>query len=356
MKSYDFSEAKNGLYFSGMKGGNNLRGWDTGRIIPDDVKTTADAMKAAGLNWSVTQRPVYAHTETLDDQGNEIMSDEPHESEATRAPRHIANVRTDTGEILGIVGRNWRGPQNWEAFNFMDDLVDDGSAKWLGAGEMDGGRRIFGVAKFNRDILIGGDEDERCLPLAFLSNGWDGSLSVTVAVAPFRLACTNGMTLPIKGAMRQWKVQHRSNFAMNLADARRTLELSIGYLDTFEEMANAMLVTKVSDQSFAQFVERLVPMPAFDPADMDKGGRRVVTNVHEMRELITNTYRTADDLQNIRGTAWGAYNAVADYADWQAPQRGERREEKRLIRSINDSTLKNRAFELLADEYVLATA
>lgn len=337
-----------------MLKGKKIRGWDTGRVIPDNVRTTADAMKIAGLDWTVTQRPVYAHMLAMDDKGN-VHGGGDSTAEHIRAARFVANVRDDNGEVLGIVGKNWRGPQNWEAFTFMDDLVDDGSAKWLGAGEIDGGRRIYGLAQFSRDIIVGGDEDERCIPLGFLSNGWDGGLSVTITVAPFRLACTNGMTIPLEGCLRQWKVQHRRNVKMRLDDARRTLELTVGYMDLWEDMANAMISTPIDDTAFDKFVKTLVPLPEPGAKGTDDSGyKRALTNATETRSLIAHTYRNDDDLANIRGTVWGAYNAVTDYADWQAPQRGERKAEKALLRSVEDSPLKNRAYAILKDEYALA--
>jgi len=336
-----------------MLKGKKIRGWDTGKVIPGNVKTTAEAMQVAGLDWTVTQRPVYAHMLAMDEQGN--LPEDHVDTEQIRASRFLANVRDDNSEVLGVVGKNWRGPQNWEAFTFMDDLVDDGSAKWLGAGEIDGGRRIYGLTQFSREILVGGDEDERCIPLGFLSNGWDGGLSVTITVAPFRLACTNGMTIPMEGCLRQWKVQHRRNVKMNLDDARKTLQLTVGYMDLWEDMANSMISTRVDDAGFKRFVDTLVPLPTPGVAGADdKGYKRSLTIATETRELISHTYKTDDDLANIRGTVWGAYNAVADYADWQAPQRGERKAEKALLRSVEDSPLKNKAYAILKDTYALA--
>lgn len=340
-----------------MLKGKKIRGWDTGKVIPGNVKTTEEAMRIAGLDWTVTQRPVYAHLVGMDDKG-ELLERRAEDAmpETLRAERFVANVRSDTQEVLGVVGKNWRGPQNWEAFKFMDDLVDDGSAKWLGAGEIDGGRRIYGLAQFDREIIVGGDEDERCIPLGFLSNGWDGGLSVTITVAPFRLACTNGMTIPLEGCLRQWKVQHRRNVKMHLDDARRTLQLTVGYMDLWEDMANAMISTRMDDGGFSRFVNELVPLPTPDAKGADdRGFKRALTLATETRELITSTYRNDDDLANIRGTVWGAYNAVADYADWQAPQRGERKAEKALLRSVEDSNLKNKAFAILKDQYAIAT-
>lgn len=314
-----------------------IRGWGAGKIIPGDVKTSAQAIKAAGLNWLVDQYPAAGVKPGLDGAEQELILD----------PRRVVNVRRDNNEPLGIVGKNWTGPQNFEAFDFVDNLVDDGSAKWLGGGEADGGRRIFMLAQVAREIIVGGDQDERCLPLLFLSNGWDGGLAITVTVAPFRLACLNGMTIPLEGYARTWKAQHRSGINERMGEARRTLELSIGYITQFETLADQLITTKVDDGEFKRFLERLVPMPTTTDDTDSKGGKRALTNAIQMRALIDSCYRTSDDLANIKGTAWGVYNAVAEYADWHAPQRGARQEEQKLQRAMNDNPLKNKAFKML---------
>jgi hypothetical protein len=80
--------------------------------------------------------------------------------------------------------------------------------------------------RLDREIRIGGADGEDILPLLLLRNGHDGGLAVTVSVAPFRLACLNGMLVPVEGAARTWKARHTASLATRLADARRTLEIA----------------------------------------------------------------------------------------------------------------------------------
>jgi len=61
-------------------------------------------------------------------------------------------------------------------------------------------------------------------------------LAVTVSVVPFRLACLNGMLLPIEGAQRTWKARHTANVEAKLADARRTLGIAWRYYDQLERL------------------------------------------------------------------------------------------------------------------------
>jgi hypothetical protein len=49
-------------------------------------------------------------------------------------PRHVANVRSDSRAVLGIVGEGYEPLQNRSAFAFCDGITDSGRAHWIGAG------------------------------------------------------------------------------------------------------------------------------------------------------------------------------------------------------------------------------
>jgi serine/threonine protein kinase len=71
----------------------------------------------------------------------------------------VANVRTDTKAVLGVVGRRYRVFQNHEAFDFMDALVGDKLAMYETAGSLHGGKRtdIFQLGKMLYEMLTNSD-------------------------------------------------------------------------------------------------------------------------------------------------------------------------------------------------------
>ncbi len=155
---------------------------------------------AAGLGCAVEQHPLEA---VIDRNGS---------VERVCVPKHVANVRSDTGTVVGVVGDGYEPLQNRAAFAFCDAITDSGRAHWIGAGETRGGARVHALMRLDREIRVGGAEREDVLPLLCFRNGHDGGLAVTVAVAPFRLACLNGMLLPLAGAQRTWRRGTRARF------------------------------------------------------------------------------------------------------------------------------------------------
>jgi phage/plasmid-like protein (TIGR03299 family) len=304
-------------------------------VDPEQARTAAAMITAAGLDWTVVQRPLEA-----------LLDGQP--PARVPVPRQLANVRADTRTVLGVVGERYVPLQNRAAFAFCDALTDSGQAHWLGAGCTRGGARVHALLRLEREIRIGGGDDEQLLPLLCLRNGHDGGLAVTVSVCPFRLACRNGMLLPLERAQRTWRARHTANLDAKLSDARRTLAIAWRYYDQLEQLGNRLIRAPLGEQEFERFLARLVPLPA-PPPDQTNGGR-AVRNADRVREAIRTTYRTSPDLATIHGTRWGALQAVTAYVDHQQPTRrraGRSTAEARFERATQLAPLKDRALELL---------
>ncbi len=307
-------------------------------VEPDAAHSAAEMIAAAGLGWRVEQHPL------------EVVVEREYQSLRLPVPRHVANVRSDTRAVLGVVGEGYEPLQNRAAFAFCDTITDSGRAHWIGAGTTRGGARVHALMRLDREIRIGGAEGEDVLPLLCFRNGHDGGLAVTVSVVPFRLACLNGMLLPLPDAQRTWKARHTANVEAKLADARRTLGIAWRYYDELEALGGRLVREPLDAADFERFLARLVPLPEPKP-DASDGGR-AVRNVERVREAIRTAYRAAPDLENVRGTQWGALQAVTAYVDHVQPTRqtaGRSHAEARFERATEPQPLKDRALQLLTE-------
>jgi phage/plasmid-like protein (TIGR03299 family) len=334
--SYRIEDARSALWF-----GRWPRAWgDVVHGVTPGVGSSAAAMiDAAGLAWTVEQHPLEA-----------VVGYPEREPVRVRVPRVVANVRGDTRAVLGVVGEGYEPLQNRAAFEFCDAITDSGEAHWLGAAETRGGARVHAVMQLDRAIQIGNVEGEDVLPLLCFRNGHDGGLAVTISVAPFRLACLNGMLLPLEGTERTWKARHTANLDARLADARRTLGIAWRYYDELEEVGGRLIRERMSPAEFERFLAQLVPLPEAR-GDATNGGR-AVRNAERVREAIATAYRATPDLANITGTRWGALQAVTTYVDHVQPTRataGRSHQEARFERATEPAALKDRALALLTE-------
>ena len=107
-----------------------------------NITDQEEAIKKARLNWAVEQTPICTQTRT-----------------SQAIPGYVANVRSDTKEVLGIVSERYRVAQNEEMFAFADELIGNGETpcSYETAGSIFGGRRVFMLVNMPKALIM---EDE----------------------------------------------------------------------------------------------------------------------------------------------------------------------------------------------------
>lgn len=363
LMGHDTTAAQVGRGGGGMLGSQKIKGWDGGRFIPGDVKTSAEALQLTGLDWTVEKHPIIRVKPKLAGNGEGAIGWEPIRSEdppatgrgqqANKVPHGgfaierewVCNVRQDTGETLGIVGPGWTNEQNRDAFTFIDDLVDSGDAKFLGGGERGGGRKVWLAAQLDRNVVLGGDENERSVPILFFSNGWDGYTPLQVVCAPYRLACLNGQTIPLEGFVRSWKVRHTSGLKSSerLQEARKTLELSIAYFDAWAVEMEKLMAMPLPTIKAERVLKRLFPDARKD-AETGEPRKRAQENVEKQRGAVLTIFKDQPDLQNLKQSGYRLLNAVTEYADWQVKLPSQ---DVQVLRTAEAHPLKDAAYKLL---------
>ena len=110
-----------------------------GRIIMD-APASREALELAGLDWQVESRNIYSGTGAM-------------------IPSYRANVRSTDDAVLGVVSDRYRIVQNEEAFQFTDDLLGEG-VTYETAGSLQGGKKVWMLARLPRKYLIAGDTQQ----------------------------------------------------------------------------------------------------------------------------------------------------------------------------------------------------
>lgn len=261
--------------------------WHGIGTIVEDAPTSDEAIKIAKLDWTIQQIPVMAN-------GKEI-------------PNYFANVRSDTNEALGVVRGRYKVVQNTEAFDFVDGIIEnkDVECRYETAGSLFNGRKIFLLVKLpNKELL--GDDVENYL---FFTNSHDGSSALTAGITNVRVVCNNTLQMAIRGAQRTWTCRHTDSIFAKKAQAQEALGLAVTYMDSMDKTAEELAMKKINEELFfRKLFEK-------NPTNLcEKNKEQAIERMH----LI---YTQKDDLQNFRGSAWGMYNAVADFVSNTTPFR-----------------------------------
>lgn len=258
--------------------------------VPEEV-TSREAIQLAGLDWGVQTVPVQACAE-----GNPAV------------PGCRAVVRTSDNKPLAVVGQRYEPIQNEDAFAFFDSIVGEGAAVYHTAGSLDGGRKTWMLAKLPGEVRIGRwDVVEKFLLLA---NSHDGTSALRVLLTPVRVICGNTLAIALAGASAM-AVRHTANASARLAEAQRVLEVSTQYYGAFDDHAKRLAAQRFSDSQMQKLAKDLLP-------GSENG---VSSRTTKAREKVVELFSEGRGHDLIRGTAWAALNAVAEYVDHERPTR-----------------------------------
>lgn len=287
----------------------------------DKVATSAEAMEAAGLDWKVEKRPIYAG---FGPDGSKPI------------PWKFATCRMDTQTPLGVVGAIYRPLQNKEAFSFFDSIVGVKEAMYHTAGALGDGERVWILAKLPGYIRVKGDDvSEKFL---LLVNSHDGSRAVQMMFTPIRVVCQNTLNLAVDGSELQSKIRHTTNIGERVQEVRETLGIINEKFALFEQLSQRLAVTQLTKDAWNGYLKTLKLAPS--TAD------EATTRLKNIGEQVTTLFHTGKGatMPSAKGTAWGAFNAVVEYVDYcRGSDQADNRTKSLLFGSGAD--LKQRAWD-----------
>lgn len=282
--------------------------------------TAAEAMEAARLDYTVVKRPMKA-----------IINGHKYSD----VPNAFATVRTDTNQVLGVVGARYEPVQNGDAFNFFDPLVDRDEAIYHTAGVLGIGEKIWLLAKLPDFIRVGKKMDP-VEKFVLLYNSHDGSSVVRCKLSPIRVVCNNTLSAALKGAEQEVRIRHTASAADKLKQAHEILGLTNQLYQQLDYIFNRMALRKVTGSQLVEYVKKLIP---------DNLAAENNTRTENMRSKIIDLHDSVKDASMHRGNLFGAYNAVTEYVDHYSSQKDASKQLKSIWFGSGEN-LKKRAYQL----------
>ena len=312
-----------------------------GVVLDEYPKSIDEALDKAGLGWKVTHGDVLVvkAPEWTDDFGTK------HPAELIPAKGFKANLREDTGEVLGIVSDEYEVVDNRDAFRFLDALIGS-ELHFETAGSLWGGRRVWALARLPEYIELGGDQSATYV---YVANSHDGSMAVTAAVTPIRIVCANTLGAALRqaehgaSAERTFRFRHTGNLQAKFAEARQVLGMTINYQKQFKALADGLALEPISERTLERSVLRHLWV-----IDDETMGARARANRERTIESVLSIFRgrgiAGDTTGNSPGSKWTAFNAIAEHLDYG---RRYTARTNQVQRSFEDTALKQRALALV---------
>lgn len=268
-----------------------------GHVIPGGISDIDTVLNVGQIGFRVDKVPVrYSF-----DGSDRVMDD------------RWVTVRSDTGAALGTVGQRYEVFQQRQIFDFLEDLADMHGVLWESAGALRGGRRVFVTMQVPDSIVVdrGGLDDEIKLFIVAI-NSHDATSQAEVVVTPWRVVCANTERFALADAASRWAIRHTSGGLGNLAEARRTLGLTLNYATTFETEETALARTDLAIDDFHRVIADLWPLD-------DDATDRTRTIAAKRTARLDAMFRT--ETERAGRTAYAAERTITDYLDHVAPRR-----------------------------------
>ncbi|ANH83892.1 alpha/beta hydrolase [Niabella ginsenosidivorans] len=272
-----------------------------GKIV-QDYPTSKEAIRFAGLDYEVIKADIFTTSYKRDG----------HYTEQIRT--HSATVRTDTGDVLGVVGKDYEVVQNADAFSFFDAIVGGEGIQYETAGALGKGERIFITAKLPHYIKVGNNDlIEQYL---FLTTSHDGYGSITAAFTPVRVVCANTLNAAMRSHSKAVKIRHTANAKERLEQAHKVMGISNNLSLELEQIFNRWTKVRITDPEVKKLIQ-LAMVPNKEVLhNLQTGAEDEISAV--FKNICNSVYEYAmthptQQMETTKGTVFGAYNAVTGY-------------------------------------------
>lgn len=257
--------------------------------------STKEAIKEAGLDWTVKAIPLYT--------GKEF---------GAQMAQHRAIIRESDKRILGECGSDYVPLQNTEAFKFFDPFLKAGEAQIESAGSLRQGQNIWVLAKLNKAPLevVKNDAVEKFL---LLSNTHRGGYAVKVGFTPIRVVCANTLAMAESDNSSQLlRVAHSTQMINNLEKVQEIVNAADAQFEATAEQYRFLASRQVSKKDIQQFVKQVFMPNAGD-------SQRTQTREALMVDNITRLFETGmgNAMPGVAGTAWALYNAGTQFLTYE---------------------------------------
>lgn len=289
----------------------------------DNPMTAAQAIAVGGLNWEVTKEPLYF------DSGRSVRVKDRF------VTRRSDRIDHPDGGQLGVVGRDYHVLQNRDAFRFLDPLRLGNRAVYNTVGALDGGRRVWLLAKLPGEIrVVGDDVTEKFL---LLSNSHDGTTAVRVLFTPIRVVCQNTLSMALR-TTEGLSIRHHADVHDRVREAYNLLHIVNEAFDRAAVSMKAMAKVHLNQEQLKRYFEAVLPTPA-EHLEVERA--KALHRHARWAELFSDG--DGNRMAGVRGTAWAAYNGITQWVDRESYTK-RLREPLKSIWFGNGRLLKERAF------------
>lgn len=250
----------------------------------DNNLTTAEMLKAAQIDWTVSKLPTFFEVD-----GKKVETGK------------FGLVRDTDNKFLTTVSKSWNPCQNAEAFEIFDRFVEKKDLEMHTAGSLKDGQIVWGLAKMKDSFeLFKGDQVDNFL---LLVNPHKFGAGIHMRATPIRVVCNNTLSLSLGTVSNIASTQtHRKTF--NVREMEEALGIAKDKMDKYKDMASFLGIKKAEDIELDAYFKLVFPNYGKNKEDASRNAIRAKEILH-----------TQPGAEYAEGSWWQAFNAVTFLTD-----------------------------------------
>jgi len=263
----------------------------------------------AHCDFPIYTSPILSQIERKDEQGYLLDIEIAEDNRRVNLLRD--HPETGRPQILGQVGKGYPLWTPEEILcGFGDGILQYGEPTVCTCGALDEGRQVFMSFKLPKEIKVGGVSDELINLYLVAHTSFDGSTATTARLTTIRAVCRNTLEAGKRAAISEYRIRKTRNAQLAVVQAQTALGLIVPFMADFQAEADAMINTHVTAAKFNAIITK-----EFGPGD--EPSKKAVSAWEPRETKLMELFTVAETQANVRNTAWGAFNAVVEYADWE---------------------------------------
>lgn len=252
----------------------------------------------SGLNWTVSDKPIFAQI-----NGYQIPYNEK---------KMI--VRDDNHSPLGIVGSDYVTVQNHDLFELVQYLQEFESDMIVeSAGHFGGGKTVF--MQVRMDSLKWKIGNDQINPLLTIVNGHIGNYNTSIFPSTIRVTCQNTLRMAMKNRKNfsmGWKVKHSKNAMENLLQVKNALKgISLEWENTKDNI-DRLVNTAMGDDDILTLISATFGEKKSEKKTGETRSENRNQKIFDILESDTSK------VSGVEGSLWIGMNAITEYLDHEA--------------------------------------
>lgn len=312
--------------------------WHGQGVILEDFPTFEEAIKYAGLAWSVEKVKAV-----------QLL----HDGTVRELDKEFEIRRAFDLQHYGFVKETYIPFQNEELFEFARAMMGLG-VQIETAGSLDKGRVVFLTANTGGTVFA----EEFIQDYFILTNTHGGGGAIRAAISPIRVVCQNTLNAALTSAKRSWSYRHTTNVKSRVDEAVQTLKNGRTYMEALGQEINDMKMAKISEERAMKILDQIVvnenasklakiemlkKVTPIDRKEYLKSLEKIDTlqsDIIAVKNDLYARYFDAPDLQDMDHNQFRLWNAISDYATHTDLHKKTKGYDQKLFQAVtNDNNI-----------------